>query len=161
MRRWGWCLLLSGCALQSAAPPKAANLPSLDVLDLDGHALPLAAAVGGSITVVDLWATWCAACEQERPKLERLSAAFAQRGVRVLGVNVGEDAGVVSAHLAENPVSYPIYLDPDFRVADALGERRLPAILIVSKDGRITYRSQSLDERALDQLRSLLAEASR
>jgi thiol-disulfide isomerase/thioredoxin len=101
------------------------------------------------VAVIDLWATWCTACEQERPKLERLHAAYGSQGLRVVGLNVGESTTVVSAYLAENRVSYPIYLDSDFRLADALGEKRLPMILVVDRSGRIVQRSTRLDAETL------------
>ncbi len=90
-----------------------ATLPAVELTRVDGQAESLKAALSGSVAVIDLWATWCTACEQERPKLERLHAAYAPRGLRVIGLNVGETPSVVDAYLAENPISYPIYLASD------------------------------------------------
>jgi cytochrome c biogenesis protein CcmG, thiol:disulfide interchange protein DsbE len=110
--------------------------------------------------VIDLWATWCTACERERPKLARLDAAYRDRGVRVIGLNVGESPSVVGAYLAEHSLPYAIYLDPEFRVADALGDHELPAILVIDREGRIVRRSSSLDAATLGQLKALLGSAS-
>ena len=113
--------------------------------------------MAGSVAVIDLWATWCTACEHERPKLERLYAAYREQGLRVVGLDVGETPSVVSAYLAEQRVGYPVYLDPDFRVADALGEKQLPTILVVDRDGRIVHRAASLDPDTLQHVKALLA----
>ena len=150
MRCVSWiAVCLIGCGSGSAAVPRAAMLPAVALTRADGQAESLKAALGGSVAVIDLWATWCTACEQERPKLERLHAAYGSQGLRVIGLNVGETPSVVKAYLVEKRISYPIYLDPDFRMADALGEKRLPTILVIDHDGRIVQRSATLDAETL------------
>ena len=157
MRRF-FCsaILLLGCASAPAAAPRASTLPVAKLTRSDGQEESLKAALAGSVAVIDLWATWCTACEQERPKLERLHAAYGTQGLRVLGLNVGEARDIVSAYLAKNRVSYPIYLDPDFGLADALGERRLPVLLVVDRQGRIVRRSPTLDAETLALIKSQL-----
>lgn len=157
MKRLALVALLVGCASQAPAGPRAASLPTQPVQSLDGRAAPLRAVVAGSVTVVDLWATWCTACEVEWPKLERLNAAYRERGLRVVGLSVGEAPSVVAAYVAGKPFSYPVYLDPEFRVADALGDKQLPTLLLVDREGRIVHRSASLDQDLLDRIKSLLA----
>lgn len=151
-------LLLVGCAAQAARLVPAAALPANDVLGTDGRSASLRATVAGSVAVIDLWATWCTACEQERPKLERLYAAYREQGLRVVGLDVGEAPSVVFAYLAEQRIAYPVFLDPDFRLADALGEKRLPTILVVDRDGRIAHRAASLDGDTLQRVKALLAD---
>ncbi len=159
MRRlFAWLLALSplvaGCA--SSSTPRASVLPVRDFVSVDGTRVARERALGQRATVVDLWATWCAACEKERPKLERLHRAFAKQGLSVLGVNEGEERSVVVRYLASNPISYPVYLDPDFGLSEALGDNELPAILVIDKDGRIVHRSRALDQETLDRVRELL-----
>lgn len=156
---WG-CALLVSCA--SASPPqaRAVSLPALALQSPDGQASSFQAALGGSVAVIDLWATWCTACERERPKLARLDAAYRAQGLRVIGLNVGEAPSVVSAYLGQHPLPYAVYLDPDFRVADALGDHELPTILVVDRAGHIARRSSSLDAATLQRVKSLLAEGA-
>jgi thiol-disulfide isomerase/thioredoxin len=153
-------MLLAGCA--SAGPPRAqtARLPALALQRPDGQASSFSEALGGSVAVIDLWATWCTACERERPKLARLDAAYRTQGLRVIGLNVGEAASVVSAYLTEHPMPYAVYLDPEFRVADALGDHQLPTILVVDREGHIVRRSPSLDAPTLSQVQRLLADVA-
>jgi len=159
MRR-GFCIALCavGCAGTPASAPRtsADALPGVAITPLDGQAESARSLLAGSVAVIDLWATWCTACEQERPKLERLHSAYAAQGLRVIALDVGESPSVVRAYLNENRISYPVYLDPEFRMADALGEKRLPAILIVDRAGRIVHRSPRLDAPALASIKSQL-----
>jgi len=157
MRRFWLSLALFGCAGTSGPAPRATNLPSSQVLALDGRPTSLRAELAGAVSVIDLWATWCTACEQERPKLERLHAAYQGQGLRVIGLDVGEEPSVVAGYLAEHRVAYPVYLDPDFRMADALGDKRLPTLLVVDRAGRVTHRSASLDQDTLNELKAQLS----
>jgi cytochrome c biogenesis protein CcmG/thiol:disulfide interchange protein DsbE len=151
------CAWLVGCASAGPARAPAVSLPALAVQRADGQTSSFQAATGGFVTVVDLWATWCTGCERERPKLARLDAAYRAQGLRVIGLNVGEAPSVVGAYLAEHPLPYESYLDPDFRIADALGEHELPRILLVDRERRIVRRSASLDAALLAHLKSLLS----
>ena len=150
-------ICLVACTSGGGLVPPAKTLPAVELTRSDGRAESLQVVLAGSVTVIDLWATWCTACEQERPKLERLSAAYGAQGLRVIGLNVGESASVVNAYLGENRVSYPVYLDPEFRLADALGEKRLPTILVVEPNGRIVHRSPSLNAETLALIKSKLS----
>ncbi|MET0791007.1 MAG: TlpA disulfide reductase family protein [Polyangiaceae bacterium] len=151
------CGLLLSCASASQLP-EATTVPKLALSRSDGQASTFQAALGGSVAVIDLWATWCTACERERPKLARLDAAYREQGLRVIGLNVGESASQVSAYLAEHPMPYAVYLDPDFHAANALGGQNvLPTILVVDRGGRIVHRSTALDVATLSRVKSLLA----
>jgi len=151
------CALLVSCAAAPPQPPKSVTLPALALQRPDGQASSFHEALGGSVAVIDLWATWCTACERERPKLARLDAAYRAQGLRVIGLNVGETPNTVTAYLTEHPLPYPVYLDPEFRVADALGDHQLPTILVVDRAGQIVRRSPSLDAATLGQVKALLA----
>ena len=56
------------------------------------------------------------------------------------------------------PPQIPIYLDTQFRVADALGARELPTILVVDRDGKIRLVKKKVDSEVLRLVEKLLAE---
>ncbi len=151
--------LLVACA---SAPlrPEAESLPALALERSDGKLSSFQAELGGAVAVVDLWATWCTACELQRPKLARLDAAYRARGLRVIGLDVGESQSVVRDYVSEHPLPYPTYLDPELHIADALGgARTLPLILVVDRGGHIVHRAAGLDAATLKQVKVLLAES--
>ena len=156
MRSIAIAVLLSACTSANAAPPRVVDLPGGDLQRLSGGASSFKTALGGSVAVIDLWATWCAACERERPKLARLDLAYRSQGLRVIGLNVGEAPSVVSDYLAQNSISYPVYLDPDFQIADALGDKQLPTLLVIDRHGRIAHRAPALDDSTLALVKALL-----
>jgi len=116
-----------------------------------------AQATENRVTVVDLWATWCEACTRTIPQVRHLAETYSSRDLVVIGVNVGEAHDVVSRYADDAQIHYPLYLDPDFAFADAVGAREVPAILIIAPDGRIVHRGSHLDREMLERLERELA----
>jgi thiol-disulfide isomerase/thioredoxin len=151
------CLLLLGCPPPKPKAPEIAALPAISVSSAAGEAAPISALTAGKVAVIDLWATWCEACKEGMPKLIRLEQAYRESGLVVLGVDVGEEPAKALAFAAALGVTYPIYFDEEFALADALGAEKLPALLVVGRDGKIAHRGAILDEQALAVIRALLS----
>ena len=148
----------AGCA---ATPPKVAapvavTLPAVELLTLDGQPTRLATALDGRVAVVSLWATWCQACAAELDALSRLAERAGARGAVVLAVAVGEPRQTVAEFVKQRGLRYPQLVDEQFQFADALGQKRVPATLIVDQAGRVTFVGGALDEEALSALRRTL-----
>jgi peroxiredoxin len=102
------------------------------------------------VALVSFWAPWCAACDREVDALNRLFDRTASRGdALVVGVAVGESRETVDAFVRRRGLRYTQVLDQDFRLADALGQRDVPATLVVDRSGRIVYRGEALDGAGL------------
>jgi peroxiredoxin len=147
----------SGCA--SRAPARSvlatdvSSLGGARLEGLDGSATDLASALGGRPALVSLWATWCDSCVAEVGALDRLDAVAEKEGTVVLAVAVGEPRSKVAAFTRDRGVHYRVLVDPDCALADALGQRSIPATLVVDGAGRIVYRGGALDAAALAALR--------
>ena len=131
-------------------------------MTIDGAPADLASIVHGRPAVITLWATWCDACSAEMAALKRLDEQAAARGdALVVGIAVGEPRATVAAFARERGLEYARLVDEDFRLADALGQRRVPATLVVDRAGRIVYRGGALDAAGLAAFRTALAEPAR
>lgn len=149
---------LSACAHESAVPA-VSTLPHAALVTLAGEPTELVRMTQGRVALVSLWATWCDACSKEFDALNRLSARAANRGdALVVGVAVGEPHSTVDAFVRRHSVQYPQLVDEDFRLADALGQRDVPATLVVDRRGQIVYRGESLNREGLAAFRKTLAE---
>jgi thiol-disulfide isomerase/thioredoxin len=120
--------------------------PPLRPNGLDGRAADLGALDGG-VTLINFWATWCPACVNELPILERLH--LSGRGVRVIAIAVDREGGPqqVLRYLQKlNVRRLPVYLDPEgvIAYADQKNERKAPFALygmpisyVIDRAGRI------------------------
>lgn len=111
----------------------------------------------GRVVVLDFWAGWCAECKRTVPQVQRLASAFAKDGLVVVGVNAGEQLETAQASARDFGIDYPIALDPELELSDRLVEGKLPMLLVVDRDGTIVHRAKTVDARALQVIRELLA----
>ena len=93
--------------------------------------------VNPSLTVVDLFATWCPPCQQETPVLRWLAATYRDRGVQVVGVSVGELPATVAEYAARYELGYPLLVDAESRLFRAAGAAGIPTKLVLDADGRV------------------------
>jgi peroxiredoxin len=140
--------------------PKA---PALMLPDEEGKKTWRLSDLRGKVVLVNFWATWCPPCRKELPSMERLWRQFKDAGLVVLGVNVGETGDEVFAFSngLETPLTFPLLLDEDSRVAQSWPVTGLPTTYLVDKQGRIAFGAiggREFDSPAIvQQVRELLA----
>ena len=164
--------VLSGASVMTACAPHASeaisvsrasftststSLPTTPLVTLERVPTDLTTFIHGRAAVISFWATWCDTCAGEVDSLQRLQAQAAGRSdALVVGVAVGEAPDTVAAFARERGLRYAQLVDPDYRLADALGLRRVPATLVVDRSGRIVYRGGALDAAGLAAFRGAL-----
>lgn len=97
----------------------------------------------GRVSVVNVFASWCAPCRAEHDALMALAgeAALAQKGVEVVGVAYKDEAGNARRFLEENGNPYKrAGLDLSGRVSIDFGVYGVPETFIVRGDGTISYK---------------------
>jgi thiol-disulfide isomerase/thioredoxin len=140
-------------------PGGAAAAASVGVLDADGRgATTLSSVLGGRPSLVSFWAPWCEPCVRELPVLEKLSRAVAPCGGAVVGVAVGEKPDSIASYARARALTYPQLTDEPFSLADALGQRRIPATVVFDRAGRVVFTGDAVDARATAALARALGE---
>jgi cytochrome c biogenesis protein CcmG/thiol:disulfide interchange protein DsbE len=100
------------------------------------------ASLKGYPVVANVWASWCGPCRFEFPVLQELSARYGKR-VAFLGVNSQDSDDAATTFLAEAPVPYPSYTDPDKKIADSLDATLgLPDTAFYDGTGKLVYLKQ-------------------
>ena len=135
--------LLLALALPASAqelkPWTGGATPALELADMQGARHRLAD-YRGKVVLVNFWATWCVPCRDEMPSIERLRASLDSKRFAVLAVNLAEPESRIQKFLDAVPLSFPVLLDRDAKIARAWQAKMLPATYIVGPDGRIRYR---------------------
>lgn len=159
----GWFSLAASFAVLAAEPqltevagqPPA---PEFALTDADDRLHRLADYRGAPL-IVNFWATWCAPCRAEMPALQRAWEAIEDEGIGLVAINVGEDADAVRAFLERYPVTFPLPLDRETRVAPLWPMRGLPTTFVLDGEGRLIYEAVGErewdDPRLLDRVRAL------
>lgn len=93
----------------------------------------------GYPVVVNKWASWCGPCRAEFPHFQSVAAKQGKK-VAFLGIDSNDGEDSAREFLAEFPVPYPSYIDPDQNIADQLeGALAFPATAFYDKDGRLVH----------------------
>jgi thiol-disulfide isomerase/thioredoxin len=96
----------------------------------------------GKAVLVVFWATWCGACKESFPMLERIEREYAPRGNFAL-VAISEEAKPILKIFLEDrkragaPVGFTVLADQGGRTHVGYGARALPTLVVVRPDGAV------------------------
>lgn len=128
-------LLLVGVAVVAAVAlfwPRGESGPPLGpggfLVDEAGRKASLVDQLGEA-TLVHFWATWCAPCQVELPKLVRFTEETAGSRLKVLFIAVADEPEAARRFL--DAPSIPLYFDPIWEVARRFGTEALPETHLV------------------------------
>ncbi|MGH3001681.1 MAG: TlpA family protein disulfide reductase [Gaiellaceae bacterium] len=109
------------------------------VLDrLTGSGKLSLASLRGKAVVVNFWASDCAPCKQEMPRLVSFARTWSSRDVVVVGVDIAEGTkGPARAFTRRYGATYPMVFDPDATTASPWGIFATPQTFFVDRRGRI------------------------
>jgi peroxiredoxin len=98
-----------------------AQAPDFSSWDLSGHRVKLSDFRGKPV-LLTFWATWCTACQDELPALQRIDDTYRTTGLTVLAVNYREsDTARMSRFLTGLRVHLEGVIDPQGSIASAYG----------------------------------------
>jgi cytochrome c biogenesis protein CcmG/thiol:disulfide interchange protein DsbE len=100
------------------------------------------AAERGTPVVVNKWASWCGPCRFEFPFFQSQEK---KRGEKVvfLGVNSNDNQGDAEDFLADYPVDFPHFKDPNLEIAASFNAvQAFPATAFYDSKGELAYVHQ-------------------
>ena len=133
-------LLLSGCGGETVQLAQGEPPSPFELTTLGGGSVALPADLQGQIVVIRFWADWCPFCESEMRSIEPVYRAYKEQGLRLLAINVRQDAKTAAAFVEPLGISYEVLLDEDGDVARAYGVSGLPTTFFLDRQGRLATR---------------------
>ncbi len=142
LRRAILAVVLLGTAGCDAAqnPVRVGDLaPDVRVLDLaTGDTVSLTDRYRGGVTLVNIWATWCAPCKEEIPALDSLYRALAPQGLRIAAVSIDtRSSSEVRDWIAPFGVGFEILQDPSGEIERIYRTTGVPESFLIDRRGRI------------------------
>jgi cytochrome c biogenesis protein CcmG, thiol:disulfide interchange protein DsbE len=126
-------------ALIGRAVP-ATELPPVPALQREGQAVPglSAADFRGTVTLLNVWASWCVPCHDEAPLLMQLAE---DRRIRIVGINYKDQPDNARRFLGRygNPFA-AVGADQNGRTSIDWGVYGVPETFLIGRDGRIAHK---------------------
>jgi thiol-disulfide isomerase/thioredoxin len=94
----------------------------------------------GKVVLLDFYATWCNPCRDETPHLVALHQKLEQKGLQIVGLNVGgeDDRAEVPAFAKEFDIKFPLVFPDDEFVDAYLGaNENIPQTFVLDRQGNV------------------------
>jgi thiol-disulfide isomerase/thioredoxin len=116
--------------------------------------LPLASGSGvfrldaqrGKPVLMEVFASWCGACQHAAPMVDDVYREAQKSGVVFVGVSVDDDPRAAKRVQESWPIAYPVAVD-DGSVQRAYGVSLLPTFVLIDRDGTVKRVSSGVPSR--------------
>ena len=157
-------------ALPSDAKPMESNTGDEKLLPVGGTApdFTLTTPSGGKVELkkelkgakllwLNFWFYGCGPCQEELPKLDETQASLRGKGLRVITVNEGDPADLITKFLKEKSYSFQVGMNgKGADVVKQYGVKAFPTNYLISPEGKIVARFTGFKE---SEIRKELAKA--
>lgn len=127
--------------------PLGSQLPDLKVETLDGQPASLAQYIGKGPLVIEVWATWCANCEELAPKIMAAKKKY-EGQVRFVGlaVSFNQSPQRVKLHMQKHGFDVETFYDRKGEADVVYGVKATSTVIVVNKAGKIVYAGAGGDQ---------------
>jgi cytochrome c biogenesis protein CcmG/thiol:disulfide interchange protein DsbE len=128
------CLVLSsGCA--PSCPEIGSKAPDFTLQTTDGGNMSLSD-LKGSKVMVNLWSTRCVPCVSEMPHIQAIHDKWSSKGLKILAVNVNDNAQKAQSFADENGLTFTILIDSKSQMFQLFClQQVIPITLFIDEEG--------------------------
>ena len=94
----------------------------------------------GRVTVVNVWASWCAPCRAEIPALIALSKKYSE--VTFIGILTRDNPPTAEAFARRFAIPYPTLIDDSILIGfkGSLSANAIPSTVVIDRNGKVAGR---------------------
>lgn len=122
-------------------PEKGVAAPDFTFPDLNGKMVSLSDFRGKKVVFLNIWATWCPACVEEMPSMEKLYQEMKGEDFEILAVSIDvQGAKIVIPFMEKYSLSFPALIDSRGRIKKLYQTTGVPETFIIDKEGIIVLK---------------------
>jgi cytochrome c biogenesis protein CcmG, thiol:disulfide interchange protein DsbE len=129
-----WLGLLSVCKLAGAEPVMDEPAPPLVLTTLDGQSFDLAK-LRAKVVLINFWATWCAPCRKEFPRLGAFYRRYHDRGLEVIAISIDRPGDLDKVRRQMTSIAYPVAVLKDIAVNGIGKPEGVPVTYVIDTGG--------------------------
>ena len=131
-------------------PALGRPLPMLDCRDAAGTSYSFSQRSDRPVLVVVVLGTECPLVQLYLPRLAELAERYRSRGVTLLGVDANrqDTPAEIAEFIREFAIPFPVLIDRENRLADALGATRTPEVFVFDAKRVVRYHGRIDDQFA-------------
>ncbi len=121
--------------------------PGFTAHTMDGAEISLAEYRGRPVLLV-FWASWCAQCVAEAPRLLKLYEQYSADGLTVVGISIDDDREALARMVARKGLPWPQVFDGqgyEGAVPRLYNIRSIPTHYVIDREGRIAASRVEID----------------
>jgi len=103
----------------------------------------------GKVVLINFWASWCAPCQQELPKLSELKGLHDQYDFELLAVNIDEEPEKALRLAKKLGIEFPVLFDENKQVSKLYDIDAMPMTILVDRNGEVRYMHRGYKESYL------------
>jgi peroxiredoxin len=135
------------------------KMPEVELPDPAGNLHTLSSMYGQKLTVVCVWTigdsprSRLMATRTLKDLVKSIAEPFGEKGVRLIGIDVGDPPAAVQQRMAEAEATFPTLLDPKGEFCGKLAtDRKMPRAYLLDSSGRILWFDVELPRDSLHDL---------
>ena len=132
----GFLLLHSGMA---SARMSGVKYEDFTLTSVAGESVTLSQYKGKNPVLLVFFATWCPPCKREVPHLVGLQNQYADKGLKILAIDIDEPGDLVNQFIEENGINYTVLLDQGGEIAEKYKVTGIPTNILIDKQGVVKY----------------------
>lgn len=139
------------------------RMPAFTVKEVSGKTFSMAKE-RGKVVVVNFWATWCAPCRVEMPRLEKeiWDKYKGNPDFVMVAIARQQTEAKIAAFEKEHPeFTYPLAYDPQRKVYAKFAAAGIPRSYVVGRDGKIVFQSLGYEKGDIAKMNAAIAKALR
>jgi len=109
--------------------------------------------IKGKVVLLEFWTTWCGYCADEAGFVDKIGHDFANKGLLLLAIDVGESKKTVKKYLEQHPRTCKIVYMEDTNLAAMYAATVYPIYVVINRDGNVAGMQRgAAGEEALKRL---------
>lgn len=147
------------CVPNGADPASPSSKPESEALsftgeDVNGNEVSMASFAGSKVIMLNLWETWCGPCMGELGDINRLYAAYRDRGLAVIGAYSSSGTNDVKAAIESLGLTYTIM--PAVKEFMPYATRYVPTTVFFDGEGNLLSKEPYVGARSYEEWESVI-----